>query len=274
MCEDRGCVLLDSINYLLPEHAGRVVVAGSHGGMYCAYKCITGGVRGVVFNDAGIGRDEAGVASLAACDEHRLPVATIACRSARIGNAGEMLAQGVVSRRNTAAQALGVEPGMSCSEAAAMLRAGKPQFIPADPVDEYRHEVSLGNGIDEPVICIDSASLIRPQDAGRVVITGSHGGLIGGNPEKAVNVPARFLAFNDAGFGRDDAGAGRLAPLDGKAIPAVVVGCMSARIGEGVSTLEDGILSRVNAAAERLGFKEGRRLKTALIEYMAEHGAK
>ena len=267
------CVLLDSINYLRPEHRGEVIVSGSHGGLYCAYKCVAGGVRGAVFNDAGVGKNKAGIASLAFCEPYHLPVAVVDCRSARIGNAGDLLERGVIRRTNAAAIALGASPDMSCREAAALFRNGTPECGHCPPIKEYRHEVfiELPEGKSrEAVVCIDSASLITPEDAGRVVITGSHGGLIGGDPAKAINVPARFIAFNDAGFGMEDAGAGRLVPLAERNIAAVLVSCMSACIGEGLSTLEDGIISRVNAIAAAAGFREGDFLKQALFRRIAD----
>jgi hypothetical protein len=63
--------------------------------------------------------------------------------------------------------------------------------------------------------------------------------------------------FNDAGIGIDEAGVGRLPALDSRGVAAFTVSSASARIGEGRSTFEDGIVSRVNATAARLGAAEG-----------------
>ncbi|MCD8140142.1 MAG: hypothetical protein LUE17_10280 [Planctomycetaceae bacterium] len=262
-------VLLDSINYLIPDHAGRVVVAGSHGGLYCAFKCLSCRVRGVILNDAGVGRDAAGIASLAACEPHRLPAAMVDFRSARIGDCRDIVERGLISACNATAHALGVRLGMACRQAAAVLERGAPGFQPVQAQHEHRHEVSFGE-LTEAVVCLDSASLIQPGDAGRVVVTGSHGGLIGGNPAKAANVAARFLAFNDAGFGMDDAGAGRLVPLADRGVAAVVVDCASARIGDGLSTLHDGIISRANHVAGDEGFREGEKLERCLRRYLCQ----
>ena len=43
---------------------GQVLVAGSHGGIVAAWYAAKAGVRAVILNDAGIGKDEAGVAGL------------------------------------------------------------------------------------------------------------------------------------------------------------------------------------------------------------------
>jgi hypothetical protein len=153
---------------------------------------------------------------------------------------------------------------MACAAALRRLAA----LAPCPPViaaaAENRHEIPVADAL-RAVVCIDSASLIRPDDAGRVVVTGSHGGLIGGDPAKAVNAPAFFVAFNDAGIGCEQAGLGRLAPLDARSIAAVTVAGASAEIGNALSTLQDGIVSHANAAAAALGAVPGLRLR-ALAE--------
>ncbi|MDR1827137.1 MAG: hypothetical protein LBR29_02265 [Methylobacteriaceae bacterium] len=256
-------ILLNSANYITPEHAGRVILCGSHGGLYSAFKAVSRKVRAAVFSDAAIGKDGAGIASLAFCDPHALPVAVIDYMSARIGDAADMLERGRVSRCNRTAGALGVDPGMTCAQALELLSAAAPVFRPFAPVGEHRSEVTLAPG-GEAIVCLDSASLILPEDAGRVVVTGSHGGLIGGATTKAINVPARLAVFNDAGGGMDDAGAGRLKPLDAMGIGAVLVDVMSARIGDALSTLNDGVISRVNRTAAGAGVTVGRKLSEAL----------
>lgn len=262
-------VLLDSINYLKPEHRGMVVVSGSHGGLYSAFKSISCQVNGIVLNDAGVGKDEAGIASLSFCEEYNLPVVTIGHNSARIGDAVDMFSRGRVSFCNASAFALGIRPGFECREAVRLMEYGKPTWKPVQTLREYRHELfPPGKKSGETIVCIDSASLILPEDEGRVVVTGSHGGLIGGDQAKAINVCARLAAFNDAGFGADEAGAGRLVPLANMGIAAVVLDYMSARIGDGRSSLEDGIISRVNIVAGAAGFKEGMKLTEALLNFL------
>ncbi len=255
---------INSINHISESDLGTVVVASSHGGLYSAYKAVTAGVRGIILNDAGRGRDDAGVASLGFCGRYGVPAAVVSHMSARIGDVADMEARGVISDSNDLAAQLGVRPGMRVPDAVTCLLTGD-FVVPGTPdeVSETRHEALLVPGT-RPLVCIDSASLIRPEDAGRIVITGSHGGLIGGDPHKAINVECAFAAFNDAGVGIDEAGIGRLAPLDRRGIPAVTVDYMSARIGDARSTLHDGIISHANDAATALGMARGRPLAQAL----------
>ncbi|MFC4296623.1 hypothetical protein ACFO0J_01040 [Castellaniella hirudinis] len=259
-------VMVDSINYLMPEHAGMTVLAGSHGGLYSAYKALSLGVRSVILNDAGVGLDEAGIASLAYGDAAGLPVAAIAHSSARIGDAGDMRRRGRISHANRAAAVLGVQAGMACDDALERLHAAGPAAASAATVAEHRHEQPL---LGRRIVCIDSASLIKPEDRGGIVVTGSHGGLIGGDAAKAMNVAVRFAAFNDAGVGTDAAGIGRLEPLDRLGIAAVTVAHHSARIGDALSTYEQGVISHVNVHADALGFRPGARLAACLWQWLA-----
>ena len=96
-----------------------------------------------------------------------------------------------------------------------------------------------------------------PEHVGTIVVTGSHGGLLGGRPETALKYDALAALFNDAGIGIEEAGVTRLPALDARSIAAATVAAASARIGDARSTYEDGILSRVNARAAALGIAPG-----------------
>ena len=107
----------------------------------------------------------------------------------------------------------------------------------------------------EDAVCADSATLLVPEDRGRIVATGSHGAL---NSYRAT-APFRpmLLMFNDAGFGADRGGVLALPELDKEEIAAIAVAAQSARIGDGRSTLQAGTISDANAAAYRLGARVG-----------------
>ncbi len=67
----------------------------------------------------------------------------------------------------------------------------------------------------------------------------------------------RLVFFNDAGFGPDRAGVASLPILDSDGIAAATVAANSACIGDGKSTLTQGIISAVNETAHRLGVRVG-----------------
>jgi len=107
------------------------------------------------------------------------------------------------------------------------------------------------------VWCLDSNSLLRADDAGHIVLTGSHGGLVGGNPESALRVRAHAAVFNDAGICPDGSSTSRLPVLDEWGIAAATVSAASARISDGRSSYQDGVLSMVNERARAVGAKPG-----------------
>jgi hypothetical protein len=114
-------VLLDSITQVRAEHAGRVVVTGSHGGASVVPYALAVRATLYVFNDAGIGKDDAGLAALALLDAQEQAAATVAHTSARIGEARDALDGGIVSGVNRAAAALGVRAGERLSVVLARL---------------------------------------------------------------------------------------------------------------------------------------------------------
>jgi hypothetical protein len=248
-------LVADSITRVGAEARGAVVVNGSHGGVYAAYLAAKLGVAAAVFNDAGIGRDRAGIAGLECLAELGIPAAAVGNLTARIGDGADMMARGVVSHANRAAVALGGRTGAACGEAARVLARAPATGHEPPPALE-----SVFLLIAEPpaVWALDSAAAVSAEHVGAIVVTGSHGGLLGGRSETALKFDALAALFNDAGIGIDEAGVTRLPALDMRGIAAATVAAASARIGDARSTYEDGILSRVNARAAALGLAPGK----------------
>jgi hypothetical protein len=248
---EKPVLLLGSITDALPEHRGGVAVCGSHGGLYPGVIASRAGLFAVILNDAGIGLNRAGVAGVMALDGVGLAAAAAGCMSCRIGMAADMMHGGVLSVVNNTAAALGLSPGQTVAYAAMLLAKAPVPHGMLGPVAEARSQRRLACG--RVVHLVDSASMVSPGDAGKVVITGSHGGLIGGDPARALKAPARFAVFNDAGGGKDGVGYGRLPALEARGIAAVTVSHDSARIGDAASALDTGVISATNAPAEALG---------------------
>ncbi len=247
-------LVLDSITELRPAHAGRVVVSGSHGGVIAAYYAAKHRVRAVLFNDAGIGKDEAGVAGLAYLEGFGIAAAAVDHRTARIGDGPDTLHAGIVTRVNALAAACTVVPGMTAREAADRLAAAPGAR--GEPPPERESRTLLADGACR-VWAIDSVVLAEPGDAGHIIVCGSHGGLHGHRPETALGVDARVAVFNDAGIGKDAAGTSRLPVLQARGIAGVTVAAASARIGSAQSTFADGVVSAANPLARRLGVAVG-----------------
>jgi hypothetical protein len=165
-----------------------------------------------------------------------------------------MMRRGIVSRVNALAAACGVASGQTCAEAAERLKAA-PWPHRAPPARAEGRSVFEAKAGRRKIICIDSATLILPEDRDQVVATGSHGAEASGQVVAPVQ-PALVL-YNDAGFGADRAGAAGLSILNNAGIAGATVAALSAKIGDGRSTLTKGVLSAVNEAAYRLGGRVG-----------------
>jgi hypothetical protein len=240
----------DSITKLGPEDVGAVLIAASHGGAYPASLAAAGRLRGVVLNDAGIGLERAGIASLDYLDALGIAAAVVGHDTARIGDGADMAARGRISHVNRAAARLGCTVGEAARACAEKMLAAPMPSRPAPPHEEARF---LLLDADPPVWGLDSNSLVRPDDAGAIVVTGSHGGLLGGRPETAIRVAALAAVYNDAGIGIDRAGVSRLPALEARGIAGVTVDAMSARIGDARSTWATGRISALNPTAQRYG---------------------
>lgn len=256
MSDEIRILTAPSTTKLADRHRGQVLIGGSHGGVYPAYLAARAGVRAVILSDAGIGKDGAGIASLDYLDALSLPAATVSHASARIADGDDQLARGVISHVNQAAAALGCAAGQSCAACAALLRAAKPWRGEPPAYREARFLLRAAPGEAE-VWGLDSVALMGREDKGRIVVTGSHGALLGGRPDGLVKGPPLAAVFNDAGVGIERIGISRLAVLAELGVAAATVAADSARIGDARSAWETGRLSYLNALAEASGAAMG-----------------
>lgn len=248
--ENVRVLAVPTVTKLGPETAGAVVVGGSHAAIFTTYLTLKARPLAAIQHDASFGRDQAGIAGLKWAEQFGFAMAAVAARTARIGEGADMLERGTISAVNRYAAACKVEPGMPCREAANLLRsAAEAKTMPA-PMLETRSEVALA-GAGRPIVMVDSIALAREGDAGGIVLSGSHGGTPSDAYSAKVNM--QLVLFNDAGFGADYAGLAALPILEQKGIAAATVSVFTARIGNGRSTYEDGIISAANGRALALG---------------------
>jgi hypothetical protein len=247
-------VIADSITRVGAEAAGAVVVNASHGGVYAAWLAARLHAAAAIFNDAGVGRDRAGIGGLDYLQQFGIAAAAVGHDTARIGDGADMMANGVITHANALAASFGVSPGQICRAAADVLQQARPTHrVPPEALEAAFLLIAEA----PPVWALDSASLVLPEHEASIVVTGSHGGLLGGKPETALKYDVLGALYNDAGIGKDAAGTSRLPALDARGIAAATVSATSARIGDARSTYEDGLISRVNARATALGLREG-----------------
>ncbi|HMJ04052.1 MAG TPA: hypothetical protein VK506_14015 [Conexibacter sp.] len=120
---DRPVVLMDSISSVAEADAGSIVVSASHGGVSSGEFATRHVLGACFFNDAGVGKDRAGIAALAMLQEIGVAGATLSHDTACIGDARDHWEYGVVSHVNEVAAAAGVEPGQPVQSAVARLGA-------------------------------------------------------------------------------------------------------------------------------------------------------
>jgi hypothetical protein len=101
---------------------GSIVVTGSHGGATHG-RALDAPVAAAFFDDAGVGKDRAGVGRLTILDAQRVPGIAYSHDSARIGDALDAWASGIVSIVNGPAEDAGVRAGQTVQDACRRLAA-------------------------------------------------------------------------------------------------------------------------------------------------------
>ncbi|HYD57538.1 MAG TPA: hypothetical protein VEB41_11570 [Burkholderiales bacterium] len=250
-------VTADSVTEL-DDVSGMVLVAGSHGGTVAAYYAAAARVRAVIFHDAGLSKDDSGVAGLALLESAGIAAAAVRHSSARIGDGADCLARGTISRANAQAAACGVAPGQACSDAAVRLLAAPRVEASLPPAGQGRHALAPS------VVGCDSVGQLQEGDAGRILVIGSHASLHGGREESALPIAAALVFFHHGG-----GDCSRLPVLDARGIPAAAVDAMSARIGNARSLWESGIVSNPNRTARAVGIVPGMTVRAAVQGFTA-----
>ena len=119
---------------------------------------------------------------------------------------------------------------------------------------------------------LDSIALITPEQAGTVVVTGSHGGNSAAQFVLALDSKPFAVMFNDAGGGKDDAGRVALGLLQAVGVMAVTYAHTSARIGDAKDGWHHGVISAVNAIAREQRLHEGQQVSHAVTHLLTLQG--
>lgn len=114
---------LDSASMVDESCVGVVVITGSHGGV-TGGRPVRAAVAAAFFNDAGVGKEDAGVSRLPLLDDLAIPGGTVDCNTAIIGDGWDTYASGILSRVNQTARKFGLSEGRSLREAVQTLAAG------------------------------------------------------------------------------------------------------------------------------------------------------
>jgi len=111
----------DSITFLNESNAGDIVVCGSHGGVSAGHYAHKHRLKAVFFNDAGIGKNNAGIKSLDFLSDSGILACTVDCMSAEIFNGQDALDNGIISVCNQMAKAKNIREMMTVKEAIKLI---------------------------------------------------------------------------------------------------------------------------------------------------------
>jgi uncharacterized protein YunC (DUF1805 family) len=272
-------ILLDSLGDLQPENICPILVCASHCGDNGTFanKLKNCGVKAVFLNNAGVGKNQAGISGLS----HYAAVNILACAvdhySAEIGVAADTWESGIISHTNKLAEALGIQVGDTVKNAVSKIinnsdlpsSTSKNKYAESltDEKKVKSSQLDLKKQIQiqiegKTIIVADSITFLNESNAGDIVVCGSHGGLSAGHYAQKHCLKAVF--FNDAGIGKNYAGIKSLDSLSDAGILACTVDCMSAEIFNGHDTFENGIITVCNQLAKSRNISEKMTVKEAL----------
>ena len=100
-----------------------VFALGTHSARVAAEHAFRWNVKGWIANDAGMAKNNTGIAALAICGERGMPAASVSAASASIGDGLSTYREGVISAANEPAQRRGVVVGMPAEDALRLMSA-------------------------------------------------------------------------------------------------------------------------------------------------------
>tara|TARA_B100000676_G_C18040959_1_gene824932 strand:+ start:414 stop:812 length:399 start_codon:yes stop_codon:yes gene_type:complete len=106
-------ILLDSITEIRPSDTESIIISASHGGISSGGYASNIRSAIVFFNDAGVGKDGAGIAALEILQDYNIAAGTTDFMSARIGDSIDVWENGIISHLNLLAEKAGFQVGIS-----------------------------------------------------------------------------------------------------------------------------------------------------------------
>jgi hypothetical protein len=247
-----------------------VVVTASYCGVLCARFVAAHRPRGAIGVDCGIGLDGAAIAGLWYYEALDLPAAAVDVMTVELGNGRDVYSKGVVSRCNEPARRCGVRVGMPVEKAAwLMLERRESVALPAAAITNRVTVVTQG---EHAIVCTDSIAFALPEDRERnVLCTGGHTGR-SAVPYLRAARPLGFIC-SDGGGGRDRSGVAGLEIIEVDGLAGAAVDVRTARMGDGLSTYQDGVISAANRPARDQGVEVGMRARDAALRLLQRAAA-
>ena len=247
-------VAVDSAYHVEPANRGvDVVINASYCGVLPARFLSEQRPRAVVGVDCALGPAGAAVAGLWYLEALNIPAAAADVMTVRLGDGVDLYENGVISMLNRPAADCGVRVQMRVREAARLLLDNEPSAPTAAQVSN-RIVVDRGpNG--RLAVCTDSIAFAQSEDRRNVLVTAGHTGR-SAVPYLVRAAPFGFIC-SDGGMGREQSGIAGLYAVEAQGLAGATVDARTARMGEGISTYRDGIISAVNRFAALAGVKVG-----------------
>lgn len=259
----RGAIMaLDSAADVLPRNRGcDVLVTASYIGVLPARLVHDHLPRAVIGFDGGVGPQGANIAGLWYFEALNIPAAAVDVMTIILGDGVDTYRHGRISFLNRPAQDCGVRVGMAVHEAARLMLERDPGTPSAYQVTNRRvvHETPDGR----QVVVTDSIVFGTGADRRNVLVTAGHTGRSGARHIIKVR-PFGFIC-SDGGRGRNDSGMAGLKITNAEGIAGATVDATLARMGDGMSTYEDGVISAANELALQCGVGIGMPARGAAI---------
>jgi uncharacterized protein YunC (DUF1805 family) len=274
-----GVVLLDSLGDLQLNNTSPILVCASHCGDNGTFarKLRNCHIKAVFLNNAGIGKNQAGISGLIHYEAENILACAVDHYSAEIGVALDTWNSGIISHITFQAEELGIKIGDTVKEAVTKIlniinrtsslqeKKNSDSLIKEEKensgkIDLKKQSQTQIDGVN--ITVTDSITFLNDKNIGDIVVCGSHGGLSAGH--YAQKHALKAVIFNDAGIGKNNAGIKSLDLLNDAGILACTVNCMSAEIFNGHDSFNNGIISVCNKLANSRNIQEKMTVKEAL----------
>ena len=259
----RGAIVaLDSAADVLPHNRGRdVLVTASYIGVLPARLVHEHLPRAVIGFDGGVGPLGANIAGLWYYEALNIPAAAVDVMTIILGDGVDVYDNGLVSFMNRPAADCGVVPGMPAREAAHRMLEHELGQPTAYQVTNRRVLYQSPEG--RQVVVTDSIIFGTEADRRNILVTAGHTGRSGAR--HIIHVRPYGFICSDGGRGKNDSGMAGLALTNDAGIAGATVDAKLARMGDGMSTYADGVISAANALALACGVSVGMSAQDAAL---------
>ena len=248
-------VTMDSAYHVEPANRGvDVVINASYCGVLPARFIGEQQPRGAIGVDCGVGPAGASIAGLWYLEALNIPAAVADVMTIRLGDGVDLYEKGVITFLNQPASDRGVTVGMTVRDAAVCLLdhdAAKP-----GAAAQVTNRTIVDEGPDgRLVVCTDSIAFGLDEDQRNVLVTAGHTGR-SAVPYLLKVKPFGFIC-SDGGMGREASGVAGMHTVNAQGLAGATVDARTARMGDGLSSYRDGVISAANDLARAAGVEVG-----------------